>query len=1578
MTKIDELYTKYGRLDTHNMTIRDSDILRKELEVFPKEELYTIEDHKKYIELLAKFRTYNFATLGTIGSQFWKMISSLLAVGEDGVYTNKMRFLYELIQNVDDCDYDDINNCNLEILFERGNEENGKIVLTYNETGFTPANVFAITGIAEAAKNLSEEKVEIGEKGIGFKSVFGIAKKVLIQSGKFSFSLSKDNFIVPVPCYENYKEVQGTKLTIITDYSMAEMVYNKIANIYANKESIIKQNPILCLNKLTHLKIYRDGFDSIEFNVERRDPENISGILFEDNVKISVKIKRRQSGVGNDIVVNEEINCVRYTMPIIYGRQECVSRYGEKTSFENKRNSLVAVIPIDEDYHNDKGILYSFLPTQIEIQAPIMLHVPFKLDGSREYVDPQGKNRWFSFTMLRVEEFVKAVYRHLCGIVRNRICEFIPKQRNDFFYCSNDKVNCLCVPGLLGESIVKERIFCGNDGNFYNADNVVSIDCGELKCNPEALHKLLKIQKKLFVPEKLSDGTIPRMSSYGVEVISKVIHALLINAWKDEKSFDEIANVLKDVPSTTILNELKEKKDQLLLRPSQIISVSQYSNLKKAFAEYGRECISYSRLLQVCSSVVMLDDSFTAINDKEKHIVTELINSSTLNKELIQYLQGIRFKIFVIDTGVEDFYFIAKNGIILEKSTYLAALGDLSVHFDKYKTFKAVMRIRQATETLNSAEIEELSNADYLEKLQDVRSSLINAYGTEVYERYIRMVNDASGNKDRFLNELLQNADDCIYPENEIPTLKMELTDGKLELNYNEAGFTKSNVRSITAIGESTKKKIQTDKASGEKGIGFKSVFEVAEKVIIHSNGFDFSLTCDKPTVPYKCTPMNNLTGTVMKFTMKESTYKLPDKNKVLQLCLCLKKLKHIEIGDTVIDIHDEGDERTVSVNGEVKHFNKYTYNFVVQNKDALAQRCAGHRRISEEQSINFYTSKDYKPEKRYLYSGLPTEIETNVPLIIDAPFELTTARNGVLQNLWNEYIRTTVYEALADFMQSKKVEYGIDILQFSGFKNLSFSLFNNAYLNDFSWLYKLKKLKVLPCLLYDNLWVSADCGSCKIIPDVVAEFMVGNSSSRIEFAGNIINSLNKSQYNTLLQYLGCEFIPHERSINYIQKHVSVFVNDSKLRNKLYLYLSNPQYAFSKNDKIAPLIASLPIFPVRPTISDTIGTRYVSVAGMPIYHHENAVSELQFKVLDTNIMTVELANRILGSKYVIPPLTQDVRAKVYQDNLVAFIKNGNDQQRIAEFLLDEYIYNYDEFSKCKYTLMGLRDFIPMKMADGDYRTEFIYLPDGKLFYGKAIKKLLVDQAYSSLAKYLGFPSINEVSYDAYDSLWLTEMDGDDILDILENKLLHAYEILVGMIDQRVISDELVEKYNLQYYRNRYTTDSTVPVEEEFPGERAHNYSKIKDNISQIFSVPNVYEPVSVIKWQPRTTMNLKSYYKSKEVANACFCQMCKERYNVHYIENVSILFEPAYAWEDLHLSLCLQCANDYRELRKNEHIIENLKKDLAKNNDAEKKGNIEIQIYGTQKTITFTGAHFARVKAIFEDEKKIAIRPPKK
>ena len=103
----------------------------------------------------------------------------------------------------------------------------------------------------------------------------------------------------------------------------------------------------------------------------------------------------------------------------------------------------------------------------------------------------------------------------------------------------------------------------------------------------------------------------------------------------------------------------------------------------------------------------------------------------------------------------------------------------------------------------------------------------------------------------RFIRELLQNADDCRYAEGTTPYFKLSIKNEILETEYNEVGFTKDNARSITAIGESTKKKLHTENFEiGEKGIGFKTVFSVAEKVDIHSKDFHFRLTSSTPTIP--------------------------------------------------------------------------------------------------------------------------------------------------------------------------------------------------------------------------------------------------------------------------------------------------------------------------------------------------------------------------------------------------------------------------------------------------------------------------------------------------------------------------------------------------------------------------------------------------------------------------------------------------------------------------------------------------------------------------------------------------------
>jgi hypothetical protein len=64
-----------------------------------------------------------------------------------------------------------------------------KIVIDSNEDGFTAANVKAICKIGESTKaREGAQQFFIGQKGIGFKSVFMVASKVHIQSGPFSFS----------------------------------------------------------------------------------------------------------------------------------------------------------------------------------------------------------------------------------------------------------------------------------------------------------------------------------------------------------------------------------------------------------------------------------------------------------------------------------------------------------------------------------------------------------------------------------------------------------------------------------------------------------------------------------------------------------------------------------------------------------------------------------------------------------------------------------------------------------------------------------------------------------------------------------------------------------------------------------------------------------------------------------------------------------------------------------------------------------------------------------------------------------------------------------------------------------------------------------------------------------------------------------------------------------------------------------------------------------------------------------------------------------------------------------------------
>lgn len=106
------------------------------------------------------------------------------------LYKKSTHFLLELIQNADDNSY---NTPTPTLSFSY---TLGHLRVDCNEVGFTADNVEAICGINQSTKRGKKNDGEqIGEKGIGFKSVFKAADVVWISSRDFAFKFDNTKFL---------------------------------------------------------------------------------------------------------------------------------------------------------------------------------------------------------------------------------------------------------------------------------------------------------------------------------------------------------------------------------------------------------------------------------------------------------------------------------------------------------------------------------------------------------------------------------------------------------------------------------------------------------------------------------------------------------------------------------------------------------------------------------------------------------------------------------------------------------------------------------------------------------------------------------------------------------------------------------------------------------------------------------------------------------------------------------------------------------------------------------------------------------------------------------------------------------------------------------------------------------------------------------------------------------------------------------------------------------------------------------------------------------------------------------------
>lgn len=97
---------------------------------------------------------------------------------------------------------------------------------------------------------------------------------------------------------------------------------------------------------------------------------------------------------------------------------------------------------------------------------------------------------------------------------------------------------------------------------------------------------------------------------------------------------------------------------------------------------------------------------------------------------------------------------------------------------------------------------------------------------------------DIFSESERFVYELIQNADDASNGNQEDLKIKIEFTQNFVVISHNGREFSGKDINAISSVGKSQKS--ENPNQTGYKGIGFKSVFGKSDCVYINSNGFCF------------------------------------------------------------------------------------------------------------------------------------------------------------------------------------------------------------------------------------------------------------------------------------------------------------------------------------------------------------------------------------------------------------------------------------------------------------------------------------------------------------------------------------------------------------------------------------------------------------------------------------------------------------------------------------------------------------------------------------------------------------------
>jgi hypothetical protein len=434
---------------------------------------------------------------------------------------------------------------------------------------------------------------------------------------------------------------------------------------------------------------------------------------------------------------------------------------------------------------------------------------------------------------------------------------------------------------------------------------------------------------------------------------------------------------------------------------------------------------------------------------------------------------------------------------------------------------------------------------------------------------------DIYSENERFIYELIQNADDSSTDKQENLEIRIEFTDNFVVLSHNGRIFNEKDIYSISRIGNSEKS--ENPNQTGCKGIGFKSVFSKSDCVYIFSDGFYFRYDKNywansSHKMPWQIIPIwsgdeipeelckTNFeeypVSTAIKLNQDQDFNRSDLKLGLInlfsnsQIMLFLRNVNKISIDEDFVISR----KKTVLAEKQLTNTEKFLLcdvrliinteisqwiigDFIDieldnETKIALKQDEKAPKRLKEAQytNISFAGKIDEKgdliaiKENSLIFAYLPTKINKKFPFLVNADFILNASREGFHEErTWNIWIfRQVAYKAFEWLRELAITQYKYQITHLIPDKfNINKPMekaFNEGYEKAISEVAFIPNKNDILLLASDTIIDKTDINEIEI--ENIANLLIKNYYNRSNLTGESIANKKIKSITELIRKL--------------------------------------------------------------------------------------------------------------------------------------------------------------------------------------------------------------------------------------------------------------------------------------------------------------------------------------------------------------------------------------------------------------------------------------------------------------------------